>query len=55
MKTFLELKSKKNKYQTPDVEIVIKDCNSIYCDVITLSKEEVNDNEFDAGGMNSSN
>ena len=51
MKTFLELKSKKNKYQTPDVEIVIKDCNGIYCDVITLSREEEKDNEFDAGDM----
>ena len=50
MKTFLELKSKKHKYQTPDVEIVIKDCNCIYCG-IALSGEEKNDNEFDAGEM----
>ena len=50
MKMFLEHTLRKNKYQAPDFEIVIKDCNRIYCD-ITLSGEEKNDNEFDAGGL----
>jgi len=44
MKTFLELKSKKHKYQTPDVEIVIKDCQQIACEL-----NESNDQDFDAG------
>ena len=47
MKSTLELGAEKKKYFLPTVEVFVFDSNIL----LSLSTEEKNDNEFDAGGM----
>ena len=47
MKSTLELGAEKKKYFVPTVEVFVFDSNIL----LSLSTEEKNDNEFDAGEM----
>ena len=47
MNDYVQHKQEKNKYFVPTVEVFIFDSNIL----LSLSTEEKNDNEFDAGDM----
>jgi hypothetical protein len=49
MKSALELGTEKKKYFLPTVEVFVFDSNIL----LSLSSEEGNDNDFDAGGLGS--
>lgn len=48
MNSITENNTEKNKYLMPSIEILKFEA---YKEILCLSKEEDNDNEFDAGGL----